>query len=413
MPPTKNPFLFLVKALSILAIAGIGYLNIALYYRPGFTTYNADVYYQLKYLQEKLHHGAGADMQAIYPEGFVFMHCLYGLSWCSLIEHLDDNANVFQEGMEEVNWTLQEVLSADAKTGFNETLPLPYGAFYEGWTNYLLGRKLTVSSPGNWKKVDVELFKDNCAQIAWAMSASDSPFLETYFGQAWPADMVLAVSCLVLHDRLFSPIYQETIHSWVAQVKNKLDPASGLIPHAVDPISGKPIEGARGSSQSLMLNFLDAIDPEFAQEQFQQYCTLFLTTRFGLPAIREFPKGKPGSADIDSGPVIFGIGGAASIVGQRAMGVNDQWDTFEALRNCIEAFGLGFTLHSKKRYLLGKLPMADAFIAWSNSLENEAGMTSAGGSWRVKFHLISTGLLGLIVFAIMRQRRTMRNKHLE
>lgn len=413
MSRKKSFLLLLVKSIFLVAIVGIAYLNISLYYKPQFVSYNKAVYHQLKYLQGKLHQGAGAEMQALYPEGFVFMHCLYGLSWCNLIQPLDDDSKIFREGMEEVNWAIQQALSPEGKTGFNEALPLPYGAFYVGWTHYLLGRKLLVSASENWEQEEVIQFKVICAEIARAMAASDSPFLESYAGQAWPADMVLAVSCLVLHDRLFPPMYEETIHNWVAQVKNNLDPGSGLIPHSADPVTGRSIAGARGSSQSLMLNFLDAIDPAFAREQFHQYYKLFMTTRLGLPAIREFPKGKTGSGDIDSGPVIFGIGSAATIVGQSAMGVNGRWNTFAALRNCIEAFGLGFTFRSKKRYLLGKLPMADAFIAWSNSLENKAGMAAAGGLWRVKFHLISTGLLGFIVFAIMRQRRTRRNKHLE
>ncbi|WP_367392265.1 hypothetical protein [Lewinella sp. LCG006] len=37
------------------------------------------------------------------------------------------------------------------------------------------------------------------------------------------------------------------------------------------------------------------------------------------------------------------------------------------MRNSIEGFAMATSWFGKKRYLLGQLPIADAFIAWSHS----------------------------------------------
>ncbi len=61
------------------------YFNYSLYYHPTFekennTELNEDVYHQLQFLKAELLNGAGDDMQSIFPEGFIFINSLYGLS---------------------------------------------------------------------------------------------------------------------------------------------------------------------------------------------------------------------------------------------------------------------------------------------------------------------------------------------
>jgi len=210
------------------------------------------------------------------------------------------------------------------------------------------------------------------------------------------------VASLKIHDALFQEKYDTTTMRWIAAVRQNLDPEYGLLPHSVYP-NGNVREGARGSSQSLMLNFLIEIDTSFANEQFRQYKQLFLTKRLGLPGIREYPKGAKGYGDVDSGPVILGIGGAASIVGQRTMGKYHNWESFRGLRNAIETFGVGMTIHKKKRYLFGLLPMSDAFIAWSNSLEKSRIPPTHAFRGQWYFHIIS--LVIIIILTLLRRKR--------
>lgn len=395
--------IFLLRSVLSIIIIAVLYLNMKLYYKPSFEeikeqTINRDVYEQLQFLKTALENGAAEKMQCIFPEGFVFMNALYGLSWSDLIGGLDEISDIYKEGVNEMNHSLQAIDSPYGKHFFSKDLVLPYGAFYRGWNNFLLGSQLKIQLKEARSSSDIEVFQSTCNEISIALKKSESPYLESYKGKAWPADVMLCIASLSLHDEIFEQVYQSDIKHWIEQVKDRLDTTTGLIPHEVDVPSGKPLENATGSSMSLMLNFLPDIDEEFATNQFKRYNETFKTTRFGLLGILHHPKGVSGKGDIDSGPVILGVGGAASIVGQRAYGKQADWKTYESLRNSIEAFGVGWTINSKKRYVFGQLAMADAFICWSNALEKKASQVKVNSNWRLKFHSIS--ILVVLIFVL-------------
>lgn len=387
----------------MLFLIPIVYLNYTLYFDPTFEitsngTYNKDVYHQLQFLKTEMKKGAGAEMQTYFPEGFIFINALYGLSWCNTIEHLTTQSSVFNEGIKEINWTIREVQSDRGKLIFDADLPLSYGAFYKGWTNYLLGKKLLLQPPELRNPAEELQFKTTAKEIAITFELSSTPYLESYGGYSWPADATIAMASLSLHDKIYTTAYDTTIHRWIENIKQNLDPKTGLIPHQSDYQTGNTIEGARGSSQSLILNFLLDIDSTFAQSQFALYKKHFLDYRFGLPGIREYPKGTTGNGDIDSGPVLLDIGGAASIVGQSTFYKFMHYDQSQGMRNAIEGFGIAHTRNNQKKYLLGKLAIADAFICWSNSFEQNDLKHSSW--WRLKFQLSSIFILSIGIFIL-------------
>lgn len=393
-----------------LVIAIILYLNVRLYYQPRWSTsssqINLSVEAQLNYLQKRMHAGAAVDMQKMYPEGYLFLNALYGLSWCNLLAKTPVQSPVYQRGIEEVRWALHAIDSPKGKVPFSPNLPLAYGAFYRGWSNYLRGKYLELLPGMREDTLQAQIFQTNCAQIAKAVAESKTPFLESYVYATWPADMVVLMASLAQHDRLFMSQYGSLMQNWLKQVDKRTDQL-GLIPHSVHPYTGKVLEAARGSSQSLILNFLIEIDSTYARRHFEQYKKSFLTRRTGLPGIREYPKGTLGFGDVDSGPVIFGIGGAASIVGQRTMALYGEADVAVGLRNCIEAFGLGWHWGEEKCYLFGALPIADAFIAWANSVEASKEERLVGKrNWRWSFQLaLVVVLAGVGMMWGMRPRR--------
>ena len=394
----------MVKTILAIVFILIIVFNHSLYYQPNFTAnnindakYNKDIYNQLNHLKIELKQGAGNEMQSIFPEGFVFINALYGLSWIELISNQPIKSGIYKEGINETTWAINEIHSPNAKSIFDKELPITYGAFYKGWSNYLLGKKLNIQSTENRDTAEILLFKQNCKELSDALKNSHSPYLESYIGKKWPADGIIAVASLKLYDEIFKiEKYKSQINNWLIKVKRNLDKATDLIPHSIQAKTDKIIEGARGSSQSLILIFLKDIDETIANEQFKKYKNHFLDWRLGLPGIREYPKGTKGYGDIDSGPVLIDIGGAASIVGQRTMACYEDWLHYVGLRNCIETFGMSLTIKSKKKYLFGQLPMADAFIAWSNSIETTKINVKQIENWRIIPQLISLILLFLL-----------------
>lgn len=381
----------------ILVGTALVYLNIRLYYSPTYvltknTEINQDVLHQLRYLKTMVHNGGGKTAQGKYPEGFVFMNALYGLTWADFVKDLSASNPLRKEGLEEIDWVLEELEGKYAQSYFPLDLSPRRGVFYVGWKNYLLGKRLLLQPPSKRSAKQSKQFQEQCDSIYAAYQATDKTYLESYKKLAWPTDNVVAVASLSLMNQLDSPIYKLFIDNWILGVQEKLDTATGLIPHEINFETQTTFEGAKGSSQSLMLNFLIEIDSIFAQTQFEKYRTQFLEERFGLPGIREYPKGVEGNADVDSGPVLLSIGGSASLVGQRTMALYDNIETAVGLRNCIESFGLAYTTDNQKIYVLGLEPIADAFIAWSNVVPIQNAEKQVG-NWRWTFQLLSLMVL--------------------
>lgn len=393
---------YLIKIPFCIALTVIIYLNISLYSTQSYNKekgYDEDVYAQLQYLKYELHeNNAGMEMQHLFPEGFIFLNALYGLTWCELISDNTDST-IKKEALAEVDWAIEELNSENAKHLFKDELLLNYGVFYRGWTNYLLAKRLTIASSNKAQK---KLYLKNYQDIAIAFDKSTSPYLESYYMASWPADNVVAIASLALRNRIIEESHppKDIIKPWLNKVKSSLD-QYGRIPHGANWKTGKSTSESRGNSMSLMLCLLKDIDSDFANTQFASYKESFLDSRLGLPGIREHRKGKGGNGDIDSGPVIWGIGGAASIVGQKTMATFGEWNTYVGLRNSIEAFGAAYTWNGKKKYVFGQMPMADAFIVWSNVSAKEQDIKS--GNWRWKFQLISLGL-SFVLLLLLRKK---------
>ncbi len=156
-------------------------------------------------------------------------------------------------------------------------------------------------------------------------------------------------------------------------------------------------------------------EPEFGIEQFQLYEKHFLMSILGFPAIREYPKGKSGKGDIDSGPVILGIGFAGTIVGIGTLKCYNEVKSANLLSNTIETFGIPISSNNKKKYIFGKLPIADLFICWSraSNINSEVYSLKTGDAKKfgskLSVHLYSL-LIALILLLLFYGRLLLKKK---
>ncbi len=414
----------IVQFLVLLPVFLLLYINGKLYYSPNYKTegtsvYNQDVLSQLRYLKNELHNNqAGEKMQALFPEGFIFTTVLYGLAWTDFVELMDKKHPLFQEANEEIKWSISQVNSDMGKAVFSDDLPLKYGAFYNGWSSYLMAKYLTINDLDKRDTAISNQFQNQCEAISEAIKTSKFDFLESYFHNAWQADNVLCLASLSLHDKIYPPQYKTTIDTLLNNIKANSDAHTGLIAHIFKFIAfeqrvitfdngdasykaGSGLYGARGSSQSLINCFLPDIDSVFAKDQFEKYKKHFIEYKFGLPAIREYPKGIDSQGDVDSGPVILGVGSSASIVAIRAMAENKEGEFYVPIRNSIEAFGFPNSFGFGKKYVFGELAVADAFIAWGNAKSTQ-NIPNPPFYWRMTFHLISLFVIGLICWLVFK-----------
>lgn len=361
----------------------------------------ADVILELNYLERQLKEEDLAEkMQGVFPEGVVFVNALYGLAWCELaLAQEEQGPAIKARVLKEALYAYDQVCSEQAKEHFDPYLPIDYGIFYAGWRNYLLSKILQVDTSFTNHSFYIQEFKEQSHLIAQVMKETKSPFLESYFEQAWPADMCVAVASLRGHDQVFAPRYSGLIKQWVQKVEARVDPKTGMIPHKVEKATGKSIESSRGGSMALMLRLLREINPAFAQKQYHLFKDKFVSTALTFPCIREYPKGSFGIGDIDSGPVILGVGFPATLVAVGCLPMFGDQALAAKQYITVNAFGLEQVNEEEKYYLFGALPMADAFIAWSRATGmhyKDENMTSTADLSTVKFHLISLSTIVLM-----------------
>ncbi|WP_199822058.1 hypothetical protein [Streptomyces sp. NRRL S-37] len=321
---------------------------------------------QLAFLREALDDGAGDEAQAMFPEGHFFLHVLYGLSRVEL--GMRAPAGERSTALREARWALRRLDSPAGRAPFSPELTPPYGVFHRGWSNWLRGGVLSLQQAGHRDAAEVRRFARDSAELGAAFDASSSPYLEAYPGQAWPVDSTVAVASLRLHDRLLPDRFGPTVRRWLREARERLDPRTGLFPHRADPVTGEPAEVARGTSQSLIQRFLVDIDPAFAAGQYSRFRDLYLTAPLGLgPAVREYPDGMDGPADVDSGPLPLGVSLSASVVTIGAAQVHGDARLAGALAGVSELAGVPVGTPWTKRYAFGLLPVGDAFLAWSKT----------------------------------------------
>ncbi len=397
-------FKYLLASLLLFIITIITLVNLNVHYQPevlirGDDTIQLELLNELRGLKQALIENADAEMQNVYPEGHVFLNAIYALAWTSFLRHEEHQA-YFAEGHSEIQKAWTKIDSENGKSPFSEDLPLPYGAFYNGWSSYVLGSKVRLEQGSMRNEQEIQQFRQQCDKIANAIQQSTYP--ESYHSAAWPADVMLCVASLSIHDQVFEPRYTDIVKGWLREVKMRLD-SRGMVPHAVDS-NGMAAESARGSSMALMLIFLRDIDLQFAQDQFLVFKKNFIDSKFGLTGIREYAKGESGNGDIDSGPVILGFGGAATIVGMQTFSLYGDDEASLKLRNAVEAFGIPLQREDHKQYLFGKVSIADAFIAWSHSgMKNELAHTPLF----LHFHMISllvVAFVSVVFWTITKQK---------
>jgi hypothetical protein len=287
----KKTIKTIISIILLLPVIYLCFINLKLYYSPNFTTknnitYDSEQLKHLRFIQEKMNQNAAIEMQNLYPEGYVFMNALYGLAWAEFGEKIEDkNTELYKEALGQVNYATLAVFSPIGTRIFPKEQRITYGAYYSGWSNYLLGKKVLLNP--QQEAYDNTRFKNKCDEIAQVITTGNSPYVASYSNQTWPADITVAVASLALHDRIFKPRYQEIIQTWINRVKENLN-QKGMIPH--DYYEDNNPSVSRGSSMSLMLCFMKEIDPVFSNELFKKYKAEFLSYTFGLPGIREHYK---------------------------------------------------------------------------------------------------------------------------
>ena len=203
--------------------------------------------------------------------------------------------------------------------------------------------------------------------MADAFLASPHRHLDSYNGMVWPADNVTALLSIMLHDRLYGTDHGRAYQEWKRWTLDHLHPETGLMGGRLDSNTRALIEPARGSGNSWITTLLAEIDPEFAKDLYSRYRKHFAIERLDFLMFREWPEGVARGEDIDSGPIIWGAGVTATGVGLAAARANGDAEMASHIHALSELIGWPTTSGDQTRYVFGRLPVGDAFLAFGKS----------------------------------------------
>ncbi len=165
---------------------------------------------------------------------------------------------------------------------------------------------------------------------ALANELDRSPFglLDDYPGQCYPTDVMMAVALIrragPAVGRDYSAFAERAIRGFEGGRLDRL----GLPPYDADARRG--VAGpARGCGLSYAGMSAPYLWPDRARDWFERYEEHFWQERHGLHGFREFPRGASEGSwyfDVDSGPVIGGVGVSASAFGLAAARTMGRFD---------------------------------------------------------------------------------------
>lgn len=131
-------------------------------------------------------------------------------------------------------------------------------------------------------------------------------------GLRWPADQSATLASLARFDAAHGThLVDAPLAQWARVMERHLDAKTGL-PESEVTGRGPGAKHPRGCAQSFITKYLAEVDPALSAKWWESYREHFFVRVGPVVGFREWPRGVERKADVDSGPIVFGIGTAAS-----------------------------------------------------------------------------------------------------
>lgn len=231
-------------------------------------------------------------------------------------------------------------------------------AAYLGYLNLVLGMHRRVAPSSRFSELNDRI----TASFVRRLEVSPIGLLETYPGERYPVDNCAVLGSIALHAKAsgIAPpdVLGKTLNLWRERY---VDGKTGLFFQAVDS-KGRPIDQPRASGTALGLYMLSLGDVDLARDLYQSLRNTCETSFLGFGLMREYPRGVPGgSGDIDSGPVVLGIGFSATgftIAGSRAF---SDPEAYSGLYRTAHLVGSPLSWDGRRNYVCGG-PLGNAIL---------------------------------------------------
>ena len=171
------------------------------------------------------------------------------------------------------------------------------------------------------------VLKQQVLSLSRELDQSPYGVLDDYPGQCYPIDVLPAIAVIKRASELLNLDLGNFVQRARRGFEGKLlDPRTQLPSYIADPLKGAGIGPARGVGISYMLIWIKDLWPETAKNWFDLYDRQFVYQTAFASGVREFSRYSRETyswlGDVDSGPIVGGLGVAASAFGIGAARVN-------------------------------------------------------------------------------------------
>ncbi len=175
--------------------------------------------------------------------------------------------------------------------------------------------------------------RDQVSKFTAELEASPHGLLDDYPHQCYPTDVLAAIDAIKRADPILGSDHSEFIKRAQRGFTGKLAAPNGLPAYSANKNTGYRLDDSRGCSNSYMTTAAFTLWPTKAAQWYQTYRKDYWQAGWFASGFREFPhdQGYDYYHDIDSGPVLHGLGTAATAFGMGAARANGDYGTAGSL----------------------------------------------------------------------------------
>jgi hypothetical protein len=176
----------------------------------------------------------------------------------------------------------------------------------------------------------------------------------------WTADQTVTLAAIALYDLGHGTILAPPlVDGFRRMMRAHVDRATDLYVSSIS--AGATSKIPRGCAVSWSTYYLMQFAPDLAAAQYAAYRRAFARDVLGLGGFREWPADRARGMDVDSGPIVFGVGMAATGFGLGAARVVGDAGTYATIARTAAVFGLPIGLGTRSSLLAPMLGEAILF----------------------------------------------------
>lgn len=236
------------------------------------------------------------------------------------------------------------------------------GHAYLGYVNLALGMLRLIHPQTRFASFHDRLTESLARRLKAALAGLPAGMIETYPGEAYPADVAMVAGSIGLHDQATAADHRTLLRSFARSFReHAVDARSGLVFQRIQALTGHPVAPPRASGSALSVYALSFADPALSRELFTSIERHQREAWLGFGGIREYADGHEGHGDIDSGPVLLGVSVSATGFALAGARLHGKRDLFTELYRTADLFGVPLDDAIGRRFLSGG-PLGNAIL---------------------------------------------------